>query len=147
MTDIMTPTQRSYCMSRVRGKNTIPEIYLRKQLWTASFRYRLHSNLPGKPDIVFPKYKIVIFVHGCFWHHHEGCTKSKLPITREDFWSAKIAANIERDNRNIAELTRLGWRIAVVWECSIMKQKNNKATVDSLTKWIFSESQWFDDML
>jgi DNA mismatch endonuclease, patch repair protein len=121
MADFMAPKQRSNCMSRVRGKNTVPERTLRKRLWAEGFRFRLHSKLPGKPDIVLPKYKTIIFVHGCFWHHHEGCSKSKLPSTREQFWSDKIATNVEHDKRNIVELKRLGSRIVVVWECEIKK--------------------------
>jgi DNA mismatch endonuclease (patch repair protein) len=147
MADIMTPQQRSRCMSRVRGKDTIPEIYLRKALWAAGFRYRLESKLPGKPDIVLQKHKAVIFVNGCFWHSHKGCPKSKLPASREEFWAKKIASNVARDKRNIAELKRRGWRVAVVWECSIKNQLNKKATVDSLSSWIFSNSKWFETAL
>lgn len=121
MADFMTPKQRSNCMSRVRGKNTTPELALRKRLWAEGFRFRLHSKLPGKPDIVLPKYKTVIFVHGCFWHHHEGCLKSKLPETRAEFWSDKIAANVRRDNGNNESLTKLGWQVIIAWECEIKR--------------------------
>lgn len=117
----MSPEQRSNCMSRVKGKNTTPEISLRKQLWTAGFRYRIHSNLPGKPDIVLPKYKCVIFVHGCFWHHHQGCNKSKMPKTNAEFWQNKIQANVKRDKANQIDLAKLGWQALVVWECNIKK--------------------------
>ena len=147
----MTPTkpsaQKSRMMSQVRTQGTAPELAIRSTLHAAGFRFRLHrKNLPGKPDIVLPKYNIVIFVHGCFWHHHEGCLKSKLPLTRKEFWVNKIAVNVERDKRNIAELKRLGWRIAIVWECCIKNQKNKSATVESLTRWIFSESEWFESV-
>lgn len=147
MADIMTPTQRSSCMSKVRGKDTAPEVYLRKVLWAAGFRYRLESKLPGKPDIVLKKYKAVIFVNGCFWHSHTGCPKSKIPTTRKEFWTNKIAANVERDQRNIAELKKKGWRIAVVWECSIKNQENKESTVLSLSNWISSDSKWFETVL
>lgn len=121
MTDFMTSKQRSYCMSRVRGKDTTPELHLRKQLWAEGFRYRLHSKLPGKPDIVLPKYKTAIFVHGCFWHHHEGCPKSKLPSTRHEFWAGKIASNKRRDKANQDELAKLGWQVLIAWECEIKR--------------------------
>lgn len=147
MADIMTPKQRSRCMSKVRGKDTTPEIYLRKMLWAAGFRYRLKSELPGKPDLILPRYKVVIFVNGCFWHNHEGCPKSKLPVTREEFWANKIALNVVRDKRNIAELKRRGWRVAVVWECSIKNRVNKKNTVDKLSSWITSDTKWFETAL
>lgn len=115
----MTPKQRSNCMSRVRGKNTTPEIILRKQLWAAGFRYSLHSPLPGKPDIVLPKYKCAIFVHGCFWHQHEGCSKSRMPKTNIEFWQDKIVANVLRDKCNQVDLAKIGWQVLVVWECDI----------------------------
>lgn len=144
MADIMTPKQRSRCMSRVRGEDTAPEVYIRKMLWAAGFRYRLKSKLPGKPDIVLKKYMAVIFVNGCFWHSHEGCPRSKLPATRKEFWTNKIASNAVRDKRNIAELKQKGWRVAVVWECFIKNQKNKKATVDALSSWIYTRSTFFE---
>ena len=144
MTDFMTPKQRSFCMSQVKGKNTTPELYLRKHLWTAGFRYRLHSKLPGSPDIVLPKFKVVIFVHGCFWHHHEGCPKSRLPSTRQEFWTSKILANVERDSRNISKLKNSGWRIAIVWECALKQPSLMTATVDSLKDWLVSLSNSFE---
>lgn len=143
----MTPKQRSRCMSRIRSKDTTPEIYIRKMLWAADFRYRLKSKLPGKPDIVLKKHMAVIFVNGCFWHSHEGCPKSKLPATRKEFWENKIASNVARDKRNIAELKKRGWRVAVVWECAIKNQDSKKATVLSLTNWISSDSKWFETVL
>lgn len=107
-------------MSQVRTKGTAPELALRSALHSAGFRFRLHrKNLPGKPDIVLPKYKCVIFVHGCFWHHHEGCIKSKMPKTNTTFWQNKISANVIRDNFNMDILIKLGWQVFIAWECEI----------------------------
>ena len=109
-------------MSRVRTKGTAPELALRSALHSVGIRFRLHrKDLPGKPDIVLPKYKCVIFVHGCFWHHHEGCIKSKMPKTNIEFWQDKIAANIKRDKSNQSDLAKMGWQVLVVWECDIKK--------------------------
>ncbi|SEP46971.1 T/G mismatch-specific endonuclease [Propionispora vibrioides] len=106
-------------MSRVKVKNTAPEIKLRSILHRHGFRFRLNrSDLPGKPDIVLPKYKTVIFVHGCFWHGHY-CKRGKRPKTNEEFWNKKIDGNIKRDELNIKRLEELGWRVLVVWECEI----------------------------
>ncbi|MBK5276469.1 MAG: DNA mismatch endonuclease Vsr [Desulfuromonadales bacterium] len=121
---IKTPPseQKSRMMSQVRTKGTSPELALRSALHSDGIRFRLHrKDLPGKPDIVLPKYKFVIFVHGCFWHHHEGCIKSNMPKTNIDFWQNKIAANVRRDKTNQGDLTKLGWQTLVVWECDIKK--------------------------
>ncbi len=108
-------------MSRVGSRNTGPELQLRKALHGMGFRYRLHDRrLPGSPDLVFPKYGAVIFVHGCFWHRH-GCGRTTTPSTRTDFWEAKFRANTERDRKNIRELQDAGWRVMVVWECELKK--------------------------
>lgn len=116
----MTPEQRSRCMSAIRGKDTKPEMIVRKYLFSRGLRYRLHvKTLPGSPDIVLPKYKTVIFVDGCFWHGHEGCKYYRLPKTNTDFWRAKIERNISRDIRNEAELNARGWSVIRVWECDI----------------------------
>ena len=107
-------------MSRIRGKDTGPEIRLRKMLHRAGYRFRLHApNLPGKPDIVLPKYRSTIFVHGCFWHRHEGCPLAAMPKTRPDFWSAKFQGTIERDRRKTQQLEALGWRVITVWQCEL----------------------------
>lgn len=109
-------------MSQVRTKGTTPELALRSALHSAGFRFRLHrKDLPGKPDIVLPKNKCAIFVHGCFWHHHEGCIKSKMPKSNIEFWQKKIAANIQRDKSNQDDLEKMGWQVLVVWECDIKK--------------------------
>jgi DNA mismatch endonuclease, patch repair protein len=105
-------------MRAIRSKNTRPEIFVRKALHAAGFRYRLHSkNLPGKPDIVLPKYRIVIFVQGCFWHGHD-CKYFKVPKTRAEFWGNKITENKSRDKINIDKLTESGWQVLLVWECA-----------------------------
>ncbi|WP_348643255.1 very short patch repair endonuclease [Mesorhizobium sp. B2-5-7] len=112
------PPTRRLLMSKVRSKDTQPEVALRQYLHSLGYRYRLHqANLPGSPDIVFGSRKRAIFVHGCFWHRHYLCSRSTTPKTRKEFWEAKFRANIERDARNISELDRLGWKIMVVWEC------------------------------
>jgi len=118
----MTSAQKSRMMSRIRTKGTAPELALRSALHSAGFRFRLHrKDLPGKPDIVLPKYKCVIFVHGCFWHHHEGCVKSKMPKTNAEFWQNKIQANVARDKANQNDLVKLGWQALIAWECDIKK--------------------------
>ncbi|WP_091951835.1 very short patch repair endonuclease [Methylorubrum salsuginis] len=119
MTDVLTPAQRRLVMSRIKGRDTKPEIVLRKLLHADGFRYRLHAKgLPGRPDLVFHRYKAVIFVHGCFWHGHD-CPLFRLPSTRREFWETKIQENRKRDQRQIIQLTSSGWRCLVVWECSM----------------------------
>nr|WP_293836958.1 very short patch repair endonuclease [uncultured Arsenicibacter sp.] len=120
MTDVHTPQQRSYNMSRIKGKDTKPEMIVRKYLHARGFRFRLHNkDLPGKPDIVLPRYRTVIFVHGCFWHGHEGCRYFILPKTKTEWWEAKISGNKERDNRNLAALRASGWKVIIVYECEL----------------------------
>ena len=109
-------------MSRIRGKDTTPELVVRRELHGAGFRYRLHvKDLPGKPDIVLPKWKTVIFVHGCFWHRHEGCKDATIPKTRTDWWLAKLNKNVVNDHQKKAQLEALGWKVLIVWECEINK--------------------------
>lgn len=118
--DRFTPSQRSDMMSKVRGKNTRPEERVRSILHRLGFRFRLHrKDLPGTPDIVLPKYGTVIFVHGCFWHRHPGCKKASMPQTNKEFWERKLARNVERDAEVSEKLTRIGWRVLVVWECEL----------------------------
>lgn len=123
MADVHSPKVRSYNMSQIRGKDTKPEELVRKYLFSQGFRYRKNdSRLPGKPDIVLPKYRMVIFINGCFWHKHEGCRFFVWPKNNADFWRKKILSNVERDQRNYAELQQLGWNIIVVWECELKKE-------------------------
>lgn len=118
--DRLTSSQRSSLMSKVRGKNTKPEELVRSLLHRLGFRFRLHrKNLPGTPDIVLPRSRTIIFVHGCFWHRHPGCKKASTPQTNRNFWEKKLARNVERDAEVREELTRFGWRVLQVWECEL----------------------------
>lgn len=126
MADVHEPEIRSYNMSQISGKDTKPEMMVRKFLHANGFRYRLHvKNLPGIPDLVLPKYNSVIFVHGCFWHAHEGCKYFKLPQTRSDWWKEKLFNNKVRDERHIEKLKEEGWNVIVVWSCELKPQKRN----------------------
>ncbi|WP_371449397.1 very short patch repair endonuclease [Bradyrhizobium sp.] len=124
-------------MSGIRGKNTKPELILRKLLHARGFRYRLHAKLPGKPDLVFPKHKAVLFVHGCFWHRHE-CSIFRWPGTRVEFWRTKINANFERDQRNVQKLLGHGWRVGVVWECATRDRKRLHTIANKCGAWLNS---------
>ncbi len=127
MADTHSPEVRSYNMSRIRAKDTKPEIIVRKYLHSRGFRYRLHTKyLPGKPDIVLLKYKTVIFVHGCFWHGHKGCKYFVMPKSRQDYWVPKIQSNIKKDKLHRKELKKLGWNVLTFWECQLRKNKANK---------------------
>lgn len=122
MADVHTPEQRSYNMSRIRSKNTKPEELVRKFLFSQGFRYRKNdARLPGKPDIVLPKYKTVIFVNGCFWHGHEGGRYFVWPKNNAEFWKEKIAGNIQRDKHNHQLLANQGWRVIEIWECQLKR--------------------------
>lgn len=127
-------------MMGIRGKNTKPEIVIRKTLFAAGFRFRLHrSDLPGRPDIVLPGKRIVIFVHGCFWHMHEGCKNARLPSTRPDFWREKLERNVERDRRNVNMLLGLGWRVLIVWECATRDMGARCTLSSALVSWIVGD--------
>jgi DNA mismatch endonuclease (patch repair protein) len=118
--DPLTPAQRSERMSRVRNKDTKPELVIRKLVWSLGYRYRLHSKkLPGRPDLVFPARKKVIFIHGCFWHQHENCRQYRMPRTRLEFWLPKLESNKRRDVKVLGELHTMGWKVLVVWECEL----------------------------
>jgi len=118
--DIFSPEKRSRIMARVKGSNTGPEVLVRSLVHRMGFRFRLHRrDLPGCPDLVFPKHRKAIFVHGCFWHGHEDCPRSARPSTNTAFWNKKLSGNIERDQRNQKALRELGWKVLVVWQCEI----------------------------
>ena len=139
MADNHTKEIRSHNMSRIRSKNTKPEEMVRKYLFSQGFRYRKNdTRLPGKPDIVLPKYKTVIFVNGCFWHKHENCKYFVWPKTNEDFWRTKISANVSRDQENIKLLSELGWNVIVIWECELKKQRFD-CTMEKL---LYSFQNW-----
>ncbi|NLN39329.1 MAG: DNA mismatch endonuclease Vsr [Smithella sp.] len=125
-TDVHDEKTRSYNMSRIRGKDTKPEILVRKFLFSNGFRYKLYDKvLPGKPDLVFPKYKTVVFIHGCFWHGHAGCRYFVIPKTRTGWWIAKIERNKQLDDENNAKLKRMGWKIITIFECGLRPKFRN----------------------
>lgn len=133
MSDVMTPEQRSRCMAAIKGKDTKPEILVRKFLFSKGLRYRLNNRkLPGSPDIVLKKYKTVIFVDGCFWHGHEGCKYFRLPKSNTPFWKAKITRNIERDKETTQALAALGWKIVRIWECELRNNSSREAALQKL---------------
>ena len=116
MVDRLTPERRSWLMSRIGGKNTTPEIRVRKSAHRLGLRFRLHRrDLPGTPDLIFPRRRVALFVHGCYWHRHSGCSKASAPASK--FWAEKFATNAARDRRVTAELGKLGWKVVVIWEC------------------------------
>jgi DNA mismatch endonuclease (patch repair protein) len=118
--DTLSPTVRSALMSRIRGKNTTPELAVRSLAHRLGYRFRLHrSGLPGRPDLVFPSRQKVVFVHGCFWHAHPGCSRAFRPATRAAYWKQKLEANRTRDRCNLRELSKLGWSALVIWECEV----------------------------
>ena len=120
MTDIFTKAERSRIMSRVTGKNTKPEILVRKMIHAMGFRFRIHrKDLPGRPDIVLPRFHKAIFVHGCFWHGHKGCIRATRPTTNTDFWNKKIDSNMKRDRRNKEALKKDGWESLAIWACQL----------------------------
>ncbi|MCW1432016.1 very short patch repair endonuclease [Novosphingobium sp. JCM 18896] len=133
MVDTLTPAQRSERMSRIRSRDTKPEVALRRELHRLGFRFRLHGkHLAGKPDIVLPKYRTVIFVHGCFWHRHQGCKVATTPKSNTEFWIEKFNRNVERDGRNLEQLRNEGWNVIVVWECEINTPPKAEARARSL---------------
>lgn len=134
MADVHSAEIRSYNMSHIRGKNTKPEELVRKYLFAQGFRYRKNdTRLPGKPDIVLPKYKTVIFVNGCFWHGHKGCRYFVWPKSNSEFWQKKISGNIERDTKNCRLLAELGWKVIVVWECEL-RHSTAENTLNALVR-------------
>ena len=142
MTDIVDKATRSRMMSGIRCTDTRPELALRRSLHALGFRFRLHSrNVPGKPDLILPKYRAAILVHGCFWHRHRGCRYTTTPSTRPDFWAAKFEANINRDRVVKDALQQSGYRQATVWECALRKPDLVAQSTELLSTWLTSDSQ------
>lgn len=134
MTDIVSRSKRKEMMSSVKQRHTKPEIAVRKILHRHGFRFRLHNKkLPGTPDIVLPKHKAVIFVHGCFWHQHEGCRKSRRPTSNVEFWNEKLDRNIVRDNQKESELKNSGWKVLTLWDCEI---KNEDSLIEKVKNFL-----------
>lgn len=128
--DRMSKTQRSANMRAIRGKNTAPEMAVRKAAHRLGLRFRLHrKDLPGRPDLVFPKWRTVIFVNGCFWHGHAGCRRAKIPSSNTEFWREKLSRNVDRDRRNLIELQDRGWHVEVIWQCDITDAEAAAATL------------------
>lgn len=135
MADTMTPEQRSRCMAAIKSNDTKPEMLVRRYLHAKGFRYGLHNKkLPGSPDIVLRRYKTVIFVHGCFWHGHENCKYYRMPKSNVEFWRTKIGRNRTRDERNIQDLKKQGWRVIVIWECQLKTVDLRALTLQQLTE-------------
>ncbi|WP_432209059.1 very short patch repair endonuclease [Acinetobacter variabilis] len=138
MADIVDSPTRSRMMAGIRGRNTKPELLIRSLLHRKGFRFRLHvKDLPGKPDIVLPKYRAVIFIHGCFWHGHQDCHLFRLPATRTEFWQEKILRNQTNDSRAVEILLASNWRVCIVWECSIRgARKDPEKVVSTIADWL-----------
>jgi DNA mismatch endonuclease (patch repair protein) len=132
MADVLTKKQRSYNMSQIRGKDTKPEEIVRKYLFSKGLRYRKNDKrYPGHPDIVLPKYHTVVFVHGCFWHRHPGCRYASVPATNSEFWQKKFTRNVERDKEEQCKLREMGWKVLIVWECELKKDRR-ETTLNNL---------------
>ncbi|WP_374581575.1 very short patch repair endonuclease [Pseudoduganella sp.] len=124
MADIVDPSARSRMMAGIRGKDTKPELFLRQGLHRLGLRYRLHCrDMPGRPDLVFPKYRVALFVHGCYWHRHQGCRLCSVPAQNSEFWREKFERNMSRDKRQFAELREAGWRVLIIWECVLRRKE------------------------
>lgn len=137
MVDVVSPADRSRMMAGIQGKNTKPELIVRRILFASGYRFRLHRrDLPGAPDIVMPGRKVAVFVHGCFWHRHQGCRFVKMPATRPEFWKAKLEANVARDHLAVAKLRALGWRVLCVWECATRYAEVAAGLQSVLISWI-----------
>jgi len=131
MPDVFSKEKRSRIMSRVKGRNTKPEILVRSMIHRMGYRFRLHRrDLPGNPDIVLPRHKKVVFVHGCFWHGHKGCKRSARPSSNKAFWKKKLDGNIERDKRKRRELRRLGWEYLIIWQCELRRPDRVRRKLD-----------------
>ena len=143
MPDVLSKEERSVRMSRIHSASTKPELKLRHALWHQGFRYRVNDkHLPGRPDIVLPKYRTVVFMHGCFWHGHKGCPTSHIPETNKEFWTAKVARNQERDQEVWRKLEAKGWSVIIVWECQL-KKANLDETIDRVAAEILQNGKDF----
>lgn len=145
LVDVVDVATRSRMMSGIQGKNTSPEVLIRKALHARGFRFRIHAKqLPGKPDLLFPKYKAAVFIHGCFWHGH-ACRYFKVPQTRTEFWMEKIGKNQIRDDLQEKALIEMGWRVLVIWECAVRSMKKEKSSllVDQVADWLINGSGYF----
>lgn len=132
MPDRLTPEERSANMRCVKDRDTGPELAVRRALHAMGLRFRLHrKDMPGRPDIVLPRLLTVVFVHGCFWHRHEGCSRTTMPAARRDFWEAKFARTVERDAEQVAALQALGWRVVVLWECDVRRPERLQAALSA----------------
>ena len=147
MVDVVAASVRSRMMAGIGGANTLPEMHLRKMLHAAGFRYRLHApELPGRPDLLLPRHKAAIFVHGCFWHRHAGCHWCTQPATNAVFWERKFASNVNRDRMNVETLLAHDWRVATIWECSLRGQ-TAELTLEDLVSWLVGDSPRFETRL
>ena len=134
MTDHLSQEKRSWNMSHIHSKDTAPEVLVRKYLFSKGFRFRKNvSTLPGKPDIVLPKYHSIIFIHGCFWHSHPGCKRANIPKSRKEYWLPKLSRNSDNDKKHYIELTSMGWKVIVVWECEL-KKRTFQGTMDRVVQ-------------
>ena len=144
MPDTVDSATRSRIMARVRSRNTGPEMILRRALHARGLRYKLHdSALPGRPDVVFPRFRAVCFVHGCFWHRHEGCPRATTPATNREYWEAKFARNVERDREHQAALLAAGWRVGVIWECALRPKGQVEDISARVERWLKSREAEF----
>jgi DNA mismatch endonuclease (patch repair protein) len=141
MSDVVSSEKRSRMMSGIRGKDTKPELAVRRYLHSRGYRFRLHrKDLPGRPDIVLPKYNAAIFVHGCFWHRHKDCRFAYNPKSKIEFWQAKFAGNVKRDEEARQALLDLGWRVMLIWECGLRSNAVREQGIEAISEWL--ESDW-----
>lgn len=144
MADIVDKATRSRMMAGIRGRDTKPEQRVRSALHSAGFRYRLHvGKLPGRPDLVLPKFQAVILVQGCFWHRHEGCPAATTPSSNIEFWQKKFKQNVARDTRNIAALRTIGWRVAIIWECVVLRMSGEQIAT-AVGHWLQGSAATFE---
>lgn len=129
MSDVFSPEKRSQIMAKIRSKNTKIELLVRKWLFSSGYRFRVNDKrYPGTPDIVLPKYKTALFIHGCFWHQHEGCKKSHIPKSNIEYWTNKLNKNVERDKIKINQLNEMGWKVIIIWECELISDPHSRLT-------------------